>query len=235
MAWITRGTHLAPVTYMHLRTYLLGSLLFAAACTGAGTSSAGQMITCTTDPGTGVILKCAPGSGSGGANECHDIDEDGDGDPHDVSDSSGSGGSNLNFAAPDQGGSDDGSGSDKDSDHDGIPDSEDCDSHPGEDGNPHSELPYDIRPALGATTQPIRDAFAENGGAQPASIDSVTMDGGSWRLTELQAGTPFLVTEADCTHAGNRDVGRDRVIVTWRDSASAATQVDHLDIRYCKQ
>ena len=192
------------------------------------------MITCSTDPGTGVITRCATGSGSGGSNECHDIDEDGDGDPHDVTEAGGSAGSNLHFAAPDHGGSD-GSGAETDSDQDGIPDAEDCDSHPGEDGAPNSELPYDIRPALGATTQPIRDAFGENGGAQPDSIDSVTMDGGSWRLAELQAGTAFLVTADDCTHVGNRDVGRDRVVVTWRDTAGAATQVDHLDIRYCGQ
>ncbi|HEY6033274.1 MAG TPA: hypothetical protein VIV58_03415, partial [Kofleriaceae bacterium] len=89
------------------------------------------------------------------------------------------------------------------------------------------------RPALGSTARPIQDAFAENG-VQPDSIDAVAMDGGTWRLAELQAGTAFLVTEDDCTHAGNRDVGRDRVIVTWRDTAAAATQSDHLDIRYCK-
>jgi hypothetical protein len=52
--------------------------------------------------------------------------------------------------------------------------------------------------------------------------------------SKLQAGTPFLVSEDDCTHAGNRDVGRDRVIVTWQDTAASATQSDHLDIRYCK-
>ncbi len=239
-----RGTHLALVTRMHSRTYLLGSLLFALACTGctgAGTASTAQMITCSTDPGTGVVTKCETGSGSGGANECHDLDEDGDGEPHDVADDNGSDGSDGSdhhgsgdhLVAPDNGGSDDGSGSATDSDHDGIPDSEDCDLHPGEDDNPNSELPYDIRPALGATTQPIRDAFAEQSGVQPASIDAVTMDGGTWRLAELQAGTAFLVSEDDCTHAGNRDIGRDRVIVTWRDTASAATQVDHLDIRYC--
>lgn len=224
---------------MHLRTSLLGSLFFAiacTACTGAGTSATAQMITCSTDPGTGVITQCEPGSGSGGANECHDMDEDGDGDPHDVAGDNGSDGSDHhgggdNFVAPDGSGVDDGA---TDSDHDGIPDSEDCDTHPGEDSNPNSELPYEIRPALGATTQPIRDAFAEQSGVQPASIDAVTMDGGTWRLAELRAGTAFLVTEDDCTHAGNRDIGRDRVIVTWRDMANAATQVDHLDIRYCK-
>ncbi|MFT3700716.1 MAG: hypothetical protein QM831_46655 [Kofleriaceae bacterium] len=209
--------------------------LFVAACTSSsGTSSTGQMITCQTDPNTGVITRCEPGDGSG-SGSCHDIDEDGDGDPHDSTDS----GSHDSFAAPD-GGSDDGSGSDDhgggtegDSDGDGIPDSDDCDNHHGEDDDAGDELPYDVRPALGATTQPIQEAFAAKGG-QPAQIDSITMDGGTWRLTELQAGTAFLVTEDDCNHVGNRDVGRDRVVVTWEDTVGGVSQSDHLDIRYCK-
>ena len=88
-------------------------------------------------------------------------------------------------------------------------------------------------PALGATVRPIFDAFAEEG-AQPASIVSVTLDGGSWRLTELQAGTPFTVTSADCDHAGNRATGRDRVVVTWTNT-DGSTRSDHLDIRYCNK
>jgi len=209
-------------------------VLATTACTAPSTSSKGQLITCTTDPGTGVITRCETGSGSGsGSNQCQDIDEDGDGDPHD---GSGAGsddhGGDSSFVAPDNGGGD-GSGQEGDSDGDGIPDDQDCDNHPGEDNNPHPDLPYDVRPALGSTTQPIQDAFAEKG-VQPAAIDAVTMDGGTWRLAELQAGTAFLVTEADCNHVGNRDVGRDRVIVTWRDTTAAATQSDHLDIRYCK-
>ena len=211
-------------------------VLATTACTAPSTSSKGQMITCTTDPGTGVITNCETGSGSGsGSNQCQDIDEDGDGEPHDGSGDTGSGsddhGGSANFAAPDNGG--DGSGHEGDSDGDGIPDDQDCDNHPGEDNNPRPDLPYDVRPALGSTARPIQDAFAEKG-VQPAAIDSVAMDGGTWRLAELQAGTAFLVTEDDCTHAGNRDVGRDRVIVTWRDTTAAATQSDHLDIRYCK-
>ena len=180
------------------------------------------------DPNTGVIGSCAPGDGSGsGSGTCHDIDEDGDGDPHDVADDSGSGGDHIVAS--------DGSGGDHegDSDGDGIPDDQDCDNHSGEDNDSHDELPYDVRPALGSTARPIQDAFAEKG-AQPAEIVSVTMQGDTWRLTELQAGTAFLVTEDDCTHAGNRDAGRDRVIVTWRDVAGGPTQSDHLDIRYCK-
>ena len=78
-----------------------------------------------------------------------------------------------------------------------------------------------VRPGLGSTTRPIQDAFAENGGAQPAA-DRVGDDARRWRLAELQrAGTAFLVSEDDCNHAGNRDVGRDRVIVTWRDVVAA--------------
>lgn len=213
-------------------------VLATTACTAPSTSSTGQMITCTTDPGTGVITRCETGNGSGsGSNQCHDIDEDGDGEPHDgVGDGSGSDdhGGNVNFAAP-ANGSDDGSGHDGDSDGDGdgIPDADDCDNRPGEDNNPRPDLPYDVRPALGSTARPIQDAFAEKG-VQPDSVDTVTMDGGTWRLAELQAGTAFLVGEDDCTHAGNRDVGRDRVIVTWRDTATSSTQSDHLDIRYCK-
>jgi len=205
------------------------------ACTAPSTSSKGQMITCTTDPGTGVITRCETGGGSGsGSNQCQDIDEDGDGDPHDGSGdgSDDRGGSTANLVAPDDSGGD-GSGHEGDSDGDGIPDDQDCDNHPGEDNDPHPDLPYDVQPALGSTARPIQDAFAENG-VQPDSIEAVAMDGSTWRLAELQAGTPFLVTEDDCTHAGNRDVGRDRVIVTWRDTAAAATQSDHLDIRYCK-
>jgi len=199
-----------------------------AACSSSNTSSRGQEITCTVDPNTGVIGSCAPGDGSGsGSGTCHDIDEDGDGDPHDVADDSGSGGDHIVAS--------DGSGGDHegDSDGDGIPDDQDCDNHSGEDNDSHDELPYDVRPALGSTARPIQDAFAEKG-AQPAEIVSVTMQGDTWRLTELQAGTAFLVTEDDCTHAGNRDAGRDRVIVTWRDVAGGPTQSDHLDIRYCK-
>lgn len=59
-------------------------------------------------------------------------------------------------------------------------------------------------------------------GIQLASIVSVTLDGGSWQLAELQAGTAFTVT-----------AGRDRVIVTWT-LADASVHSDHLDIRYCK-
>ena len=197
----------------------------APACTSStnNLSSKGQEITCTTQPGTGVILSCEPGNGSGsGSNTCHDIDEDGDGNCHDDH-------SSTNFTARD-GGEDDGEG---DHDGDGIPDSDDCDEHHGEDDSGEGGLPYDVRPQLGDTTTPIVDAFAEEG-AQPAAITSVTMNGGTWRLAELQAGTSFVVTQADCDHVGNRDVGRDRVFVTWNSTANSVSQTDHLDIRYCK-
>jgi molecular chaperone DnaK (HSP70) len=92
-------------------------------------------------------------------------------------------------------------------------------------------LPYDVRPQLGKTTNPVLDAFAERGGTAP-QIVSVTMEGGTWRLTELQAGTAFTVTQADCDHAGNRATGRDRVFVTWKH-ANQTQSTDHLDIRYC--
>jgi hypothetical protein len=193
-----------------------------AACSGDNTSSAGQMITCTTDPGTGVILACNPGGGSGGSNSCVDVDEDGDGEPHDQNDDS-----SIARLAPHDG-SDDGS----DADDDGIPNSEDCDTHEGEDdggGSTGAQLPYDVKPQLGATATPIADAFAAEG-QQPASIVSVT--GATWRAAELSAGTAFVVTQADCDHQGNRDIGRDRVVVTWTN-ADGSTASDHLDIRYC--
>jgi hypothetical protein len=197
-----------------------------AACSGDSTSSAGQMITCSTDPGTGVILSCTGGDDGSGSNSCHDIDEDGDGEPHDQNDDS-----SIARLAP-RDGADDGSNHDADDDHDGIPNDDDCDTHDGEDdgsGSTGAQLPYDVKPQLGATVTPIADAFAEEG-QQPAAIVSVT--GATWRAAELGAGTPFVVTQDDCNHAGNRATGRDRVVVTWTN-ADGSTASDHLDIRYC--
>ena len=195
----------------------------APGCSSSHTSQAGQLITCNTDPMTGTILRCVPGggSGSGGTGTCQDIDEDGDGEPHDDGDDSQTSSS---------------SSADDDDDGDGIKNEDDCDEHEGEDGDDHdspgqADLPYDVAPQLGSTATPIVDAFAEKG-PQPAAIVSVTMDGGTWRLTELQNSTPFVVTQDDCTHAGNRDVGRDRVFVTWKNT-DGSTMMDHLDIRYC--
>ncbi|HEX2685918.1 MAG TPA: hypothetical protein VHN14_04840 [Kofleriaceae bacterium] len=200
----------------------------APGCSSDHVSSKGQLITCTTDPGTGVILRCQPGGGAGsGSNTCQDIDEDGDGDPHDEADNESA---RVAGASSDQGDSSDTADSD-DHDGDGISDDNDCDEHEGEDGSSDG-LPYDVRPKLGATTRPIIDAFAERG-SQPAQIVSVTMSSGdTWRLAELQAGTAFVVTQADCDHAGNRATGRDRVTVTWK-TADQTQSSDHLDIRYC--
>jgi hypothetical protein len=194
--------------------------VLAAGCSSEHTSTAGQMLTCTTDPGTGAVLRCEPGNGSG-ANTCQDVDEDGDGEPHDQGDD----GDHTGTASADRG---DDSG--KDSDGDGVPDDRDCDQRAGEDGM-RTALPYDIRPQLGKMTSPVLDAFAERGKTAP-QIVSVTMEGGTWRLPELQAGTAFTVTQADCDHAGNRDKGRDRVFVTWKN-ADQSQSTDHLDIRYC--
>jgi hypothetical protein len=197
----------------------------APACTGSGTSTIGQHITCETEPGTGVILSCEPGDGSG-SGTCEDVDTDGDGEPHDEGTPT-----PIARTADGGGGSDDGSDHEQgDSDDDGIPDSEDCDEHPGEDGDADADLPYDVKPQLGATTNPVVDAFMEKSGAVPASF-TVDMNGASWRATEIQSSTPFVVTADDCSHAGNRDVGRDRVFVMWDGTNS--TQTDHLDIRYC--
>jgi hypothetical protein len=193
----------------------------------SSTGSQGQLITCTTDPGTGVIERCEPGGGSGsgsGAGTCQDIDEDGDGEPHDNGDDN-----PVESSGNRDRGGDDGDSGDRDGD--GIADDHDCDEHPGEDAD-REELPYDVRPQLGAMTRPVIDAFAARGGRLP-EIVSITMSGGSWRLTELKAGTAFVVTKADCDHAGNRDIGRDRVVVTWK-TAAGGTASDHLDIRYCK-
>jgi hypothetical protein len=217
-------------------TALLVTLLpigvLAPAC-APSESTTGQLITCATDPGTGVILTCEPSDGTPEPGHCTDVDEDGDGEPSDSADDDGTVSLQLTGRPDGGGGDDDGDGHDADDDHDGVPDDEDCDHHPGEDHDGDDgdvDLPYDIRLAVGQTTTPIHDAFAAKG-AQPASIVSIT--GAAWRLTELQAGTPFTVTQADCTHAGNRDVGRDRVVVTWKN-ADNSTHSDHLDLRYCK-
>lgn len=199
--------------------------VLASGCSSEHTATAGQTITCITDPGTGVVQRCEPGgSGSGsGSNTCQDVDEDGDGEPHDQGDDH----DHTGTVSADHDGDRD---SGKDSDGDGIPDDRDCDQRPGEDGM-RTALPYDVRPQLGQMSHPVLDAFAERGGTAP-QIVSVTLEGSTWRLTELQAGTAFTVTQADCDHAGNRETGRDRVVVTWKN-ADQSQSTDHLDIRYC--
>jgi hypothetical protein len=220
------------------------------ACTPS-TSTKGQLITCETDPDSGVILSCQPGDDDdddNDENECQDIDEDGDGTPDDdddddgdddtsePTDGGGGGVGVLRSPTEDDDHDEDGDGvcdgDDDDDDDDGIDDDDDCDEGEGGDSD-ESELPYDVKMDEGKTYTPIADAFAEKGG-QPAAIVSVTFDGGgSWRATELTAGTSFTITPQDCAHVGNRDVGRDRVIVTWENS-DGTTESDHLDLRYCE-
>lgn len=236
------------------------ALALAASACAPNTSTVGQRITCETDPDSGVILSCQPGEGDddGDADSCEDIDEDGDGQPEDSDDAddddagsgSSTGGGVLLFTEGSDDDSDDSDdstsetdcdadddgvddGEDDDDDNDGIDDDDDCDEQEGEDGD-EADLPYDIEMDLGQAYTPIADAFAERG-AQPEAILSVEMDGGGagWRLAELQAGATFTVTDADCAHAGNRDAGRDRVIVTWR--ADGHVESDHLDLRYCEE
>jgi hypothetical protein len=205
---------LRSLSYVLMAILPVGAL--APGCSSDHLGTKGQLITCTPDPGTSGILRCEPGGGSG-SGTCQDVDEDGDGEPHDD-------------GADEVHSSSDGDQHDGDRDGDGISDDHDCDELPGEDGD-RDALPYDVRPKLGSTTRPVIDAFAERG-SQPAAIVSITMQGGTWRLTELKAGTAFVVTQADCDHAGNRDIGRDRVFVTWKN-ADQTQSSDHLDIRYC--
>lgn len=95
-----------------------------------------------------------------------------------------------------------------------------------------ADLPYNSKIPLGAAYK-LTDSFLEKG-ALPAAILSVTMEGGgAWRLAELQADTTFTVTQSDCEHPGNRDTGRDRVVVTWRN-ADGSTESDHFEVRYCE-
>lgn len=218
----------------HLNTFamILFPVGLLAACS-PDMSSTNQLITCDTDPGTGVILSCVPGGDQDGGNDpdtCVDVDEDGDGEPGDQSPGQIA---RTSGAVTGEGSGGDNDDVDDDRDDDGISDELDCDEHEGEDDDDNDvDLPYDVRPQLGDPTTPIADAFAEKG-AQPTSILSVTMDGGgTWRLDDLRAGTSFVVTQADCDHEGNRDTGRDRVVVTWTNF-DGSTQSDHLDIRYC--
>jgi hypothetical protein len=94
-----------------------------------------------------------------------------------------------------------------------------------------ADLPYDVKLAIGDVFR-LSDAFREKG-PLPAAIVSVSMEGESWRLPELRADTSFVVSEQDCAHEGNRDIGRDRVFVTWQN-ADGSRETDHLDLRYCE-
>lgn len=129
---------------------------------------------------------------------------------------------------------------DEDDDDDGLCDDDDDDGFgdgdagedDGDDGDDtRAELPYDVKLAIGQEFQ-LMDAFLEKGAA-PAEILSVQMDGSSWRLSELRSNTRFTVEQSDCDHRGNRDTGRDRAFIAWRN-ADGTTDLDHLDLRYCE-
>jgi len=93
----------------------------------------------------------------------------------------------------------------------------------------YSDLPYDAKLPLGATYF-VEQSFWEKG-PSPKKIVKVEVEGG-WRAAELQSNTPFVVTQADCDHQGNKDKGRDRIFVTW-ENFDGSTETDHLDMRYC--
>lgn len=156
-------------------------------------------------------------------------DRDGDGRP-DVVDEDSDDDEICDDHHQNRGGDDD----DSDDADAGVPDADDDggedagDDHGGD--RQRSDLPYDVRLEIGDTFA-LSDAFAEKG-AQPAEILSVEMEGGAWRLAELQSLAPFTVEAADCTHEGNRDEGRDRIFVSWRNT-DGSLDVDHLDLRYC--
>ncbi|MFO0722595.1 MAG: hypothetical protein U1E65_02350 [Myxococcota bacterium] len=121
-------------------------------------------------------------------------------------------------------------GLDDDVDNDGT-----CEDNDGSGGDSerlgNADLECNMSPALGSTFQ-LEMAFLAKGSA-PAEIVSVEMEGGgSWRLAELQANAPFVVTQDDCSHDGNRDRGRDRMIVSWKN-ADGSVESDHLDLKYC--
>ena len=98
-----------------------------------------------------------------------------------------------------------------------------------EDSGCEADLPYDAKLPVGATYY-LEQSFWEKG-PSPVKILSVTVEGGH-RQKELAANTPFIVTAEDCSHVGNKDVGRDRIFVTWQN-ANGSTETDHLDMRYC--
>lgn len=96
-------------------------------------------------------------------------------------------------------------------------------------GSCDSDLPYDAKVPLGATYF-LEQSFWEKG-PSPAKILKVEVEGG-WREAELKANTPFVITQADCDHQGNKEVGRDRIFVTWQNF-DGSTETDHMDMRYC--
>jgi hypothetical protein len=93
-----------------------------------------------------------------------------------------------------------------------------------------ADLPYNFRVELGDQVL-LEDAFLQKG-APPAAIIDVVMPDGNWRLAELAGEIPFVVDQADCDHEGNRDIGRDRIWVTWQNGDGSIDE-DHMTIRYC--
>lgn len=162
-------------------------------------------------------------------------------DPSDVGDDSKDRGttkcpsSALPGECEDEGTSSDDGGSSEDSTghgETGCGESEDGDDDGSDDGEDEVDLPYDVKPQLGEMFQ-LSDAFLEKG-PKPSAIVSVEFDGdGDWRAAELQGDIAFEITQEDCDHEGNRDVGRDRVNITWT-TADGGEETDHLDIRYCE-
>ena len=132
---------------------------------------------------------------------------------------------------------------DDDRDDDGLCDDHDDDAPDGgtdddddapdggtdDDDDTRADLPYHVDPALGSSFA-LGDAFLEKGAA-PARILSVQVEGG-WRAAELAAGERFTITEADCSHTGNKGVGRDRIFVAW-ENADGSRELDHFELRYC--
>jgi hypothetical protein len=101
-----------------------------------------------------------------------------------------------------------------------------------DDGDGEVDLPYDVKPQVGDVFK-LSDAFLEEG-PLPAAILEVEFDGGGdWRAAELQGDVAFEITQEDCDHEGNRDIGRDRVNITWQND-DGSEETDHLDIRYCE-
>jgi hypothetical protein len=210
-------------------------------CDDSGHDSSGAM--CCDDGGGDDDGGTCEGSGAGSGTE---TGSGGTGSGSGTT-GTGSGSAVIMLVVPDHGG-DDGSASDNDTDEgDGVcehdmPDGcsgegSDDGGHDGDGGGAQeADLPYDVKPQLGATATPILDAFKSNGaGVVPTAIVNVTMDAPNWRLTELQNSTPFVVTADDCSHIGNSGAaGRDRVFVTWTN-ADGSTDIDHLDIEYCSQ
>ncbi len=93
-----------------------------------------------------------------------------------------------------------------------------------------ADLPYNVNLALGQTFK-LTDAFLQKG-PLPAAVLELTMETPEWRLPELLANTPYVVTQADCDHEGNHGTGRDRAFITWQN-ADGSTESDHFTIRYC--